>query len=151
MANVSTSYTFMESIAAGTEQLVREYVEMWNEREYGKASDLVTESFALYEPAVPDGDVQGPEGLVGFLRYIVDAFPDFEVEPIDVLADEGTVMMESTYVLTHEGEFEEIPPTGREVRMRGMHKFLIEGGTVAEHRLYYDLDEFFEQLGVSKP
>ena len=121
------------------------------EREYERAPDLVTESFAVYEPAVPDGDVQGPAGLVGYLRYIVDAFPDFEVSPFDVLADEGTVMMESTYALTHEGEFEEIPPTGREVRMREMHKFLIGEGQIAEHRLYYDLDEFFEQLGVSKP
>ncbi|WP_380680810.1 ester cyclase [Salinigranum sp. GCM10025319] len=141
----------MEGIEVNTERVVEEYVDMWNERAYERASDLVTESFALYEPAVPDGDVQGPEGLVGFLRYIVAAFPDFEVSPIDVLADEGTVMMESTYVLTHEGEFEAIPPTGRELRMRGMHKFLIEGGKIAEHRLYYDLDEFFEQLGVSKP
>lgn len=131
------------------EQLVREYLDVWNDREYAKIPDLVSESFVLDDPAVPE-EVRGPDGLEGWLREIVSAFPDFEVTPIDVLAGEEVVMVESTYTLTHEGEFDDVPPTGREVEMRAMEKLRVEDGYVQEHRLYYDQREFLAQLGLAE-
>lgn len=131
------------------EQLVREYLDVWNDREYAKIPDLVAESFVLDGPAVP-GDVRGPDGLEGWLREIVSAFPDFEVTPINVLADEELVMAESTYTLTHEGEFNDVPPTGREVEMQAMEKLRVEDGNVQEHQLYYDQQEFMAQLGLTE-
>lgn len=131
-------------------RLVEAYVEMWNTRNYTEIPGLVSDSFVLFEPAVPDGQVQGSDGLEEFLRYIVSAFPDFEVRHIDSLSDEDTVMVETEYTLTHEGTFEEISPTGKNITIRGMEKIVVESGKIQEHRLYYDLQEFFDQLGVEK-
>jgi predicted ester cyclase len=49
----------------------------------------------------------------------------------------------------HEGEFNDIPPTGREVELRAMAKFLVDDGKVTEHREYHDRQDFLEQLGVT--
>jgi predicted ester cyclase len=58
-------------------------------------------------------------------------------------------MKEWTATGTHEGEFDGVPPTGREIEISGMAKDLIADGEVLEGRLYYDPAEMAEQLGLT--
>ncbi|MXV61814.1 hypothetical protein GS429_06990 [Natronorubrum sp. JWXQ-INN-674] len=132
-----------------TEQLVRDYGEMWNEQEFAKIPDLVSESVVVSHPSMPDGEVRGHEGLEEWMHEVTTGFPNIQVEIIDLLASDETVMVEVNYTMTHEGEFNEIPATGREVNMKGMSKFAIEDGEIKEHQEYIDRQESFEQLGLS--
>jgi predicted ester cyclase len=59
-------------------------------------------------------------------------------------------MKEWTVTATHDGEYSGIPPTNREVEISGMAKILTENGKVVEDRLYYDLQEVFDQLGLTE-
>ena len=43
-----------------SEQLVRSYGDIWNDREYSRIPDLVSETFVLYDPAVPENVGPGP-------------------------------------------------------------------------------------------
>ena len=138
------------------EQLVREYVEMWNEQEYSKIPDLVSESFVMHDPAAPadevpgpEREVHGPEGLETFIRGVTAGFPDFRVSVLDMLSDGDLVMYEAEIAMTHEGEFDGVPPTGQEIESREMSKYRIEDGKIQEHRVYFDLQEMFEQLGIA--
>jgi predicted ester cyclase len=70
------------------------------------------------------------------------------VDVIDVLVDDDAVAVEVRYTMTHEGEFNDIPPTGRTVDVGGMGKLLLEDGKVTEHREFHDQLEVLEQLGV---
>lgn len=132
-----------------SEQLVNAYVEMWNGQAYSKIPDLVSESFVMYDSAAPEGEIHGPDGLEEFMREVVAGFPDFEVTILDALSTEDTVMYEGKITMTHEGEFDGIPPTEREVELREMSKFHIADGKVQEHRVYFDQQEIFEQLGLT--
>lgn len=132
-----------------TEQLLRDYAELWNEQDYSKIADVVSESYTGKFPEV-EGEVQGHDGLEEFMREFTSAFPDFHVEIRDLLASEDTVVAEATYTMTHEGEFNGIPPTEREVELQAMAKFRIEDGKVKEHREYHDRQAFLEQLGVTE-
>lgn len=129
------------------EQLIREYAEMWSEKDTDRIQDLVAESF---NGEFPEGDVQGQEELEGFMREFTSAFPDFQVEIQDLLSREDTVVAEGRYTMTHQGEFEGIQPTERTVELPATAKFRVEGGKIQEHREFHDRQALLEQLGVTE-
>lgn len=139
----------MTQVPPDTQQLVKEYASIWNERKYGKIPDVVSESFVMHDPAAPEGVAKGRDGLEQFIRAVVSGFPDFHVTILDMLSSENRVMYEAEMSMTHEGEFKEIPPTGEEVELRYMGKINIADDKVQEHRVYFDQQELFEQLGLT--
>jgi predicted ester cyclase len=55
-------------------------------------------------------------------------------------------MYDATLTMTHEGEFDGIPPTGREVEVREMAKYHVADGKIQEYRVCFDQQAVFEQL-----
>ena len=47
----------MEEATTESEQLARSYGEIWNGRDYAMIPEIVSESFVLYDPSVPKGDL----------------------------------------------------------------------------------------------
>lgn len=140
----------MAEATPDAKRLVNAYEDIWNERDYAKIQDVVSESFVMYDPAAPGGEVHGRDGLETFIDEVVSAFPDFRVTVIDMLVGEDTVMDEAKYTMTHEGEFDGIPPTGKEVEIRGMSIHRIQDGKVEEHRVYINQQELLDQLGLTE-
>lgn len=132
------------------ERLLDEYVTIWNEAEYSKLPDVVAESVTVSDPGAPEGEVHGRDSLEAYLRELRTGFPDFTVTIDDMLASDEVIMAEWTVSGTHEGEFNDIPPTERELELTGMDKILVADGKVQEHRIHYNLQEMFEQLGLSE-
>ncbi|AZH27001.1 ester cyclase [Haloplanus aerogenes] len=132
-----------------SKRIVNAYVDVWNERTYPSIPDVVSESFVMYDPAAPEGEVHGRDGLETFIRNVVTAFPDFEVSVGDMLSSDGLVMYDATITMTHEGAFGGIGPTGREVEIDEMSKFRVSNGKIREHRVYFDQQDVLEQLGVT--
>lgn len=58
-------------------------------------------------------------------------------------------MGEFTLTGTHDGEFQGIPPTDREVEIKTMSKFEISDGKVQEQWGYLDPQSLMAQLGVT--
>lgn len=129
------------------ERLLSEYNDVWNEREYSRIPDVVSESFT---GIVSDEEYHGYDGLEGWIEETTSAFPDFEVEPLEVVADEETVMAEVKFKMTHEGEYNDIPPTGETVEVQAMGTIHVEDGTIEEHRVYFDRQHVAEELGVAE-
>lgn len=147
----------MSEAKPDAEQLVRTYVDVWNEREYSKLPDLVSDSFVMYDPAAPEegvpgpaGEIHGSDGLKQFIREVTTGFPDFEVTILDLVSRGELVMYEGSISMTHEGEFDGIPPTRRNATFREMSKFRVADGGIDEHRVYFDQQEIFEQLGLTE-
>lgn len=138
-----------------SEQIVEAYVNIWNEQEFSNIPDIVSDSFVMIEPAAPaegipgpEGEVHGRDGLEQWIREGKTGFPDLTVSLLEMLSREGVVMVEEKIKGTHEGEFDGIPPTGRTVELPAMSKYQIADGKVQEHRVYFDQQEFAEQLGL---
>lgn len=123
---------------------------MANEHDYSKIPEVAAESVVVENPAIPEGEARGHDGLEEWMREVVTAFPDFEVDVRNLLAGEEMVMVEVTYRMTHEGEFAGVPPTGETVEIPAMATFRVTDGKVEEHRDYVDRQELFEQLGVAE-
>jgi len=139
----------MAQATTESERLVTEYVEAWNEQDYSAIPELVSESVVVYNPTAPSGVVHGRDELEAFMRGVVAGFPDFDLTILDLLADEDRVMYEAELTMTHEGEFEGIPPTGREVEIREMANCHVADGRIQEYRVYFNQQAVFEQLGLA--
>lgn len=146
----------MSHTATTAEQLVSEYVTVWNERAYQHIPEIVSESFVMYDPAAPEAGIPGPrgeahgrDGLERFIRGVVAGFPDFHVTVLDTLSRDDLVMYEAEISMTHEGEFDGLPPTGRTATFRLMSTFAIEADRIKAHRVYFDLGGVLAQLGLA--
>lgn len=136
----------MSEATTDAEQLVSEYVDAWNERNFQRFADLLAESFSFTSPTA--GTVHGRENCEAYAEAVVTGFSDFQVIVQEMVAEETLVMTESVLVGTHDGEYEGIPPTNEEIELRDMAKFVVEDGKIQEERLYFDRQELFDQLGL---
>lgn len=134
-----------------SEQLVQEFLDIVNKREYAKLPDVLSESYVMIDPAAPGGEVHGPDGMERWLHRIVAGFPDFEIQVLDSLANESVVMVELQYTGTHEGEFLGIPPTGRSIKLEGVEKYRVADGKLQRTRVYFHDQELKDQLGLTFP
>ncbi|WP_372911769.1 ester cyclase [Salinigranum sp.] len=125
-----------ERPTTNAECVARAYVETWNEQAYERIPDLVSESFVHVDP---DGEeFHGREGLEGFMRAVEVGFSDFHVDVTELLADAGVVMYRGVLRMTHDGEFQGVPPTGERFEIPEMATVRVVDGVVSEHRVYYD-------------
>ncbi|WP_372910663.1 ester cyclase [Salinigranum sp.] len=130
------------------QEVEQEYRELWN-GDFSKL-EVVAESVDVYVPSLSDGEIHGRDAFEAYLRDLRTGFPDWHVTVDDILTSDGMVMKEWTVTATHEGEYNGIPPTNREMEISGMAKIRTENGKVVEDRLYYDLQEVFDQLGLTE-
>jgi predicted ester cyclase len=67
----------------------------------------------------------------------------------ELLVGDGVTMGKWTVTCTHEGEYEGVPPTEREVELEVTNKILIEDDVIDEPRIYYNYQSMLEQLGLT--
>lgn len=137
----------MTEATPDVEQLVSEYVDLLN-GDYSKL-DILSESYSYHGPGLPEEGIQGREPYRGFLQTFHDGFSDLEYAITDLLASDEVVMAEWMVTGTHDGEFNEIPPTGREIEMNTMGKMQIADGQIQEEWGYYDPNNLMTQLGIT--
>lgn len=130
------------------EQLTSDYVDLWN-GDFSKL-DVVSTSVTVHDPGAADGELHGRDAVETYIKELREGFPDFQITVEDTLTSDDLIMGEWTATGTHEGEFNDVPPTGNELDLTGMDKIRVADGTVQEHRIYYNLQEMFEQLGVTQ-
>src|SRR3954464_2923408 len=104
--------------AQDTERLVREAYDAFNRRDWEQSTrnahpDMVT-------VVVPTGqEFTGHDGQVAYLRGWADAFPDSQVEVLNVVAGDDCAAVEFVGRGTHNGPLQTpmgtIEPTGRRV------------------------------------
>lgn len=86
------------------------------------------------EEAVDHDPAQAPgrEGFRDFFRTLTSAFPDANLEPAHVVADDEHVAVAYTLSGTHQGEFHGIAPTGRRIEVRGVQIGRFSQGKIVE-------------------
>ncbi len=108
--------------------------------------DYLTPNFTLHMPgsSVPIDR----EGMKQVLRSFYSAFPDLHHTFEDQIAEGDKVALRMTFRGTHRGEFQGIPPTGREITVTAIVIDRIENGKLAEHWSQFDALSLMQQLGV---
>jgi len=132
------------SQAERNKRLVRRWIEEgFNKRNLVVVDELFGERFAV------NGHVIGPDGLKQSMSRHLVGFPDLHVTVDEIVAEENRVGIWYTVEGTHEGEFEGIAPTHKQVKWSGFDLMTFEGDRIAEGRFVSDLFGLLKQLGAT--
>ncbi len=101
-----------------------------------------------YVGHTPLKEIHGPEGTKQFFSMLREAFPDMQVTVEDQIAEGDKVVTRWTCRGTHKGEFQGMPPTGKQMTMTGITIFRIADGKLVEGWTNPDLLGLMQQLGV---
>src|ERR671916_2462271 len=87
--------------------------------------EIVDEIFDRYIAHQPDGStlVRGPEDVKRFQGEYHSAFSDFHITIEDQIAERDKVVSHYTIRGTHQGDFRDMAPTGREIEIKGVTTF----------------------------
>jgi steroid delta-isomerase-like uncharacterized protein len=133
----------------------REVMDRITDAYFGKDMDAAAKLYAPDAVAVsPDrGEVKGRDQIIEWSKELFDAFPDATYEALNAFESGNTAIDEGYFVGTHTGALkgpagEDIPATGKSVRVRSCDIATVENGLITSHRFYYDQMGFLAQLGL---
>jgi len=126
----------------------REIEEIFNRGNLDAADEIYTADFVDHDLSLPL-EVKGPKGMKANVGMYCSAFPDLTVTLKDQLAEGDKVANRWTARGTHQGEFEGVTPTRKEMSFTGMHISRInEEGKISESWENYDALGLMRQIGA---
>ena len=120
------------------------------------ATETTREFIERYMAALSGSD-KSPELVAQFvtdqslIRHIDDfekAFPGYELEVEDMVAEGDKVALRAVFSGVHQDEFQGIAATGREVTLPVMLMYRIDNGKIAEFWMSADSLSLLQQLGA---
>jgi steroid delta-isomerase-like uncharacterized protein len=126
--------------------VVRRYLEEGS-RDESVFKQVTHSNVVAHFPGLPQ-PVRGLEGLLQLNRVYHTGFPDLNIKIEDMVAEGNKVVARYVIRATHQGDFQGIPPTGKQITVAGMSLFHLEGGKVAEEWDSFDAMGMMQQLGV---
>ena len=91
------------------------------------------------------------KGFKEFVALLYTAFPDLHHKVEDQIAENDKVVGLVTARGTHQGDFQGIPPTGKEVKITDIIITRIQTGKAVELWAQFDALGLLQQLGVYRP
>lgn len=123
----------------------RFFREVWSEGNLALVDELFARDWVGHAP--PD-EFASPAELKQFIAALRRAFPDFEITVEDQVAEGDKVATMWTATGTHQGEFQGIPPTGKQQSFGGMTLSRIANGKIIEGWTNPDALGLLQQLGI---
>jgi steroid delta-isomerase-like uncharacterized protein len=128
--------------------LVRRAVkEVWNRGNFAIVNELVASDIVVHA-STPGDDIHGPEGITQFYTTLRVAFPDIHFTIEDQIAGGDRVVTRWTADATHTGEYQGIPPSGKQFRLMGIDIDRLANGKVVECWPIADELGLLQQLGA---
>ena len=112
--------------------------------EYGNALSDEIKTRELCEKYISD------QGLIEHILFFDAVFPKYEVLIDEITCEGNRVILRGRLKGKHEGEFNGIPPTYKEVLFPMVVGYEIENNKIVSHWLMADQMMLMEQLGVMK-
>lgn len=127
--------------------LILQYIDqVWGKENIAAVEEFLSADYKRYlspvsEPLNLEGQKQR---LIGFRT----AFPDAQITVEDIFAEGDRVVFRSIMRGTHQGAFQGIPPTGRNITVGLLDVIRIENRKFIEHWGGPDLFDLIKQLGA---
>jgi steroid delta-isomerase-like uncharacterized protein len=126
--------------------VVRHFVEeFWNRGNTAAADELMTVDATIFLPG--SGQIS-KEHFKAFVTAFRSAFPNWHSTAEELIAEESCVGERWTGRGTHQGEFQGIAPTGRQVIVPGFVWYRLASGKITEFRGLFDGLALMQQLGA---
>ena len=123
----------------------RGFEEAINGRKLAIFDEFLASNYVNHNMPTPQ---PGPEGLRAVLGMFMTAFPDFHVTVEDVIGEGEMAASRGYFTGTHQGDFQGIPPTGKQVNVGYIDVWRAEQGMLVENWVQLDMVGLMQQLGV---
>ena len=128
--------------------IVREYFDCWNRRDWGRFRSLM---HPQYSYTGSDGQEQrGPDAGVAVGQMFATAFPDGRINITNLRTDGDFVTVEKMGTGTHKGDLMGVAPTNKRVSIPVCNVIELRDGKIYREREYMDMMHMMTQLGVAK-
>jgi steroid delta-isomerase-like uncharacterized protein len=107
---------------------------------------LFAENCVDHDPAPGQGP--GREGFRTFFHTLTTAFPDAQIEPATLVADDDHVAIAYTLTGTHRGDFHGVAPTGKSIETCGVQIGRFRDGQIVERWSSTDELGIMQQIGA---
>jgi pimeloyl-ACP methyl ester carboxylesterase/predicted ester cyclase len=139
-----------EETMSANEELLEHYVARYNAGDLDAVMDLYAEDAVQI---MPEGTFEGRSAIRERLARDLVACPDIAWTVLSFVEQGDTFADEWSFVATHTGPFQlpdgsELPPTGKQVELRGMELVEVRDGKIVVDNLYYDNMAVQAQLGL---
>ena len=111
------------------------------------ADEIIAPGFVRHDLAGRSAEL-GPDGVKRLIAGLRAAFPDMQLTIEDMIAAGDKVVARFTSRGTHQGPFQGIAPTGKQVAWNGVNIYRIAGGKLAETWQLSDTLGILRQLGA---
>lgn len=128
--------------------ITRRWFEELNKGNLAVADEIYAANYILHDPNNPLDLPPGPEGVKQFLSPFITAFPDTQGTIEDLVTEGDKVAVRFTIRGTHQGEFQGIAPTGKQVTMTGISIIRFTGGQMVEEWQNADILGMLQQVGA---
>ena len=137
---------------AGTEnsneELVRDYLRAFNERDRDRMTELLADD--VVEHGIHE-ELHGADEILGFLDAHFETFPDYSGTTDRIVSEGDTISVRYTVSGTHTGEYRGVEPTGHRAEWTGIGMYRVAEGRIAEIWLEENRLSLLEQLEVVDP
>jgi steroid delta-isomerase-like uncharacterized protein len=134
-----------------TERIVRIFHESWDLRDPQRGVEVIADD-CRFEDVARGEPQMGPDGYVRDYERWRAAFPDGELEIVNVIVDGDWAVVEYVNRGTHTGPLQSslgtFAPSGRSMEARYCCVMRVRDGLVVEGRDYYDAASIASQLGL---
>jgi predicted ester cyclase len=124
-----------------------QFYKAFDDRQIDRVLEFLTPNFIAHMPGMLE-----PLDKEGFKQFTIAFYLTFGQGSHvfdEVIVAENKVVTCGKLVTTHVGEFQGIPPTGKEISLSVMHIDCIENGKIAEHWGHGDILGLMTQLGAT--
>jgi predicted ester cyclase len=125
--------------------IVREFVAAADKLDFEAATRFISPDIVVH---IGGGPAMDFTAFFGFGQMYHAAFPDEVTVFDDQIAEGDKVVSRMTSTATHLGEFQGIPPTGRQIRLTGIWIDRIINGKIVERWGEFDVMGLMQQLGA---
>ena len=126
--------------------VVRRFYETLNRADLAALDDVLAPNYVAYFAGIPT-----PIDRAAFTQVMgasLMAFPDLHHTVEDLVAEGDKVAPRLTLQGTQQGEFQGLPPTGRQVTFTGINLMRLEDGKIVEHWSNGNTLGMLQQLGA---
>jgi len=132
-----------KQLPEGDKAVVDAYVRAWNQHDT-LAIDTLLAADAVHEDIAQNFRGKGPKDVIGFMRQVTSAEPDYKWTVSNVMEDGNYVALEWTWTSTYTGP----DPSGKKVSNkhmsgRGSSLAELDNGKIKRFTDYYDNASFF--------
>ena len=128
------------------ENIVLEFYKSFDDRNIERAFSFLDESFIAHMAGIPE--LMNREKFQQFGMEFYSAFAEGQHKFEEIIATENKVVTCGTFTAKHLGEFQGLPPTGKQIEISIMHIDRVENGKIVEHWGQGDAQGLMQQLGI---